>query len=79
MGGAGAGAAGVVQLALVVLDLGLVHADHLLVVQLPILLVFVVQLLGVNSIDKCWLEFWYKNPLEIWLEISYTKKRLKNG
>ena len=47
MGGAGAGAAGVVQLGLQVLDLGLVHADHLLVVQLLVPLVVVAELLYV--------------------------------
>ena len=43
MGGAGAGAAGVVQLGLQVLDLGLVHADHLLVVQLLVPLLLLLQ------------------------------------
>ena len=33
---------------------------------------------GVNSIETFWLEFWLEKPLEIWLEIPYTKKMFKN-
>ena len=35
--------------------------------------------LGPNSIEKIWLEFWLEKPLEVWLEMSYTKKMFKNG
>ena len=37
------------------------------------------RVLGPNSIEKCWLEFRLEKPLEFWLEIPYTKKKLKNG
>ena len=35
--------------------------------------------LGPNSIEKCWLEFWLEKSLEFWLEITHTKKLIKNG
>ena len=34
--------------------------------------------LGPNSIEKFWLEFRLGNPLEVWLQIPYTKKMFKN-
>ena len=39
----------------------------------------VIGLLGPNSIEKCWLEFWLEKPLEFWLQIPCTKKMFKNG
>ena len=33
---------------------------------------------GPNSIEKLYLEFRLEKPLEFWLEIPYTKKKLKN-
>ena len=35
--------------------------------------------LGPNSMENFWLEFRLEKPLEFWLEITYTKKKLKNG
>ena len=49
-----------------------------LLLQLP-LNVRVGGLLGGNSIGKIWLEFELEISLEFWLEIPYTKKKLKTG
>ena len=37
------------------------------------------DVLGPNSIQHFWLEFWLKKPLEFWLEIPYTKKMFKKS
>ena len=34
-------------------------------------------LLGPNSIENFWLEFWLEKSLEFWLEIPYTKKNVQ--
>ena len=36
-------------------------------------------MLGVDSMETFWLEFWLEKPLEFWLEIPYTMKLFKNG
>ena len=38
-----------------------------------------MRMLGPNSVEKFWLEFWLEKSLEFCLEIPYTKKMLKNG
>ena len=30
-------------------------------------------ILGPNSIENFWLEFWFEKPLEFWLEIPCTE------
>ena len=40
--------------------------------------VLALVVLGVNSIEKCWLEFWLEKLLEFWLQIPYTEKDAKN-
>ena len=35
--------------------------------------VHVADVLGPNSIEKCWLEFWLEKSLEFLLDIPYTK------